>query len=342
MTVKILVFDYRETEHKFFEQKKFANYDIKFFDYSLNEQTFSELSEEDKEQAFVISVFVNSSVTKNIINGFKNLRVIAVRSTGYDNINKRACVQKNIAVLNVQNYGETSVAEFTMGLIISLVRKIPQVVISVRQNNYMKKDFVGRDLEKLTLGVVGTGAIGASVCKLANAFGMKILAYDISPKTELTQKYGVQYTNLGEMLRNSDIITLHLPYTGDNYHMFSQHEFSQMKDGAYFVNVSRGELVDTVHLKEALENGKLSSAALDVVACQTRCDECDNLSNALEVSSLQCMIDSDIVKELMIKENVIITPHIAYESQDAIDYILKVTFDGIQDFINGGNANRVI
>ncbi|MBR7149461.1 MAG: hypothetical protein IKD01_00390, partial [Oscillospiraceae bacterium] len=316
----------------------FDNFDIKFFDFSLNEETVDKLSEDDLEHTAVISIFINSLLTQKVIDSFKNLRIIATRSTGHDNINSKACRNRNIAVLNVQKYGETAVAEFTFGLIISLVRNLPQGFLSVRNGNFDGKSFVGRDLKQLTLGVVGTGAIGSSVCKLANAFGMKILAYDLTPKTELIEKYGVKYTTFEAMIVNSDIITLHLPYTGNNYHMFSKHQFDLMKNNSYFINVSRGELVDNIHLKENLEKGKLCGVALDVVACETPCDACVKMADNLEISSLECLRESEIIKELIAMPNVIITPHMAYESQDAIDFILNTTFENIKDCINGASA----
>lgn len=341
MAIKMLVFDYRDTERKFFEQNKFDNFDIKFFDFSLGEETIDMVPQEDREHTAVISVFVDSLLTKDVINTFKNLRMIAARSTGYDNINKRACVQRNIAVLNVQNYGETAVAEFTMGLITGIVRNLFQSSSAVKEGTYKGRSFVGRDLEKLTLGVVGTGAIGASVCRLAHAFGMKILAYDLQAKTELIDKYGVEYTLFENMIRNSDIITLHVPYTGDNYHMFSKHEFNLMKQNSYFVNVARGELVELKYLKEQLDNGKITAAALDVVACDCE-DKCETLEKRLESTSLDCLENSKMVRELIQMPNVVVTPHMAYESQDAIDYILHETFEGIRDCIEGGSKNRVI
>lgn len=339
MAIKMLIFDYRETEHKFFEENKFDNYDIKFFDFSLNEENLEKIPEEEKNQASIISVFINSVLTKDVINSFKNLRAIATRSTGYDTIDKTACIQRNIALLNVQNYGETAVAEFTIGLIIGIARNIFKAVIDVKNKNFAEKSFVGRDLEKLTLGVIGTGAIGAAVCRLAHAFGMKILAYDLSEKNELIEKYNVNFTTLDFLARNSDVISLHVPYTGDNYHMFAKHEFDLMKDKSYFINVARGEVVDLKYLKENLDNGKILGAALDVVACATT--DCEGLVQKLETSSLECFENSKIVKELIDMPNVVVTPHIAYESQDAIDYILRMTFDGISDFINGGSKNRV-
>ena len=342
MTIKMLIFDYRETEYNYFKNNKFDNFDIKFFDFSLNEETINQISAEDLEQTSVISIFINSLLTQKVIDRFKNLRIIATRSTGHDNINTRACQNRNIVVVNVQKYGETAVAEFTIGLMISLVRNLPQGFLSVREGNFKGKSFVGRDLKELTLGIVGTGAIGASVCKLANAFGMKILAYDLTPKKELTEKYNVKYTTFEAMIMNSDIITLHLPYTGNNYHMFSKHQFDLMKKNSYFINVSRGELVDNTYLKENIENGKLLGVALDVVACETPCDACVSMAKNLEISSLECLKESEIIKELIAMPNVIITPHMAYESQDAIDYILNTTFENIKDCVNGGNKNRVV
>ncbi len=340
MTLKMLVFEYRATEHDFFGKNKFSNYDIKFFDFSLNEDTVNELSEEDLNYTSIISVFINSTLTKEVIDKFKNLRVIATRSTGYDSINQKACVQRNIALLNVQNYGETAVAEFTMGLIVGIVRNIFSSVISIKKGDFTESSFVGRDLEKLTLGVVGTGAIGAAVCRLASAFGMKILAYDLIEKVELEEKYNVTFTTLDFLLRNSDVVTLHVPYTGNNYHMFAKHEFEIMKQNSYFINVARGEVVDLKYLKENLLNGKIRAAALDVVACNYNKD-CENFSDNIEKSSLECLNNSKVVQELVQMPNVFVTPHIAYESQDAIDYILLKTFEGIQDFINGGSKNRV-
>ena len=254
MTIKMLIFDYKDTEHKFFAENIFQSYDIKFFRHSLNPKTFDELSDEEKEQTSVISIFSDSVLTEDIIRGFKNLRTIATRSSNYDNINKRVCHERHIAVLNVPSYGKTAVAEFTFGLIINLIRKIPQAIESVKNHSFPNKSFVGQDLKNMTLGIIGTGEIGAEVCRIASAFNMNILANDIKPKVELTEKYNLKYFSLEEVLAKADIITLHLPYTGINYHMISKHQFEIMKNGSYFINTSRGELVDTVYLKENLLN----------------------------------------------------------------------------------------
>ena len=342
MAVKVLFFDYKEVEHKFFEENKFENYDIKFFDFSLNSKTLEHIFEQDKNCACVLCVGEESFLTDTVINSFKNLRIISVRSDGFDNINKQICIQRNINVLTVPSYSKTAVSEFTFGLIINLLRKISYANISVKNNKHKDKNFVGCDLKGLTLGVVGTGNTGASVCKLANAFGMKILAYDLKEKSELKDKYNIQYVTLDDLLANSNIITLHLPFTGDNYHMFSEHEFEIIKDKSYFINVSKGELVDNQYLKKALETGKLQGAGLDVVACKEVCEECKDFSETLEVTSLSCFEDAMVISDLIAKSNVIVTPHIAYETQNSVDCILKETFDSITSCIRGGHRNRVV
>ena len=338
----MLIFDYKESEQRFFAENNFENYDIKFFNHSLNEETFEELTEDDKTQTSVISIFSDSMITDKIINGFTNLRTITTRANHYDNINRKTCMKKHIAVLNIPNYGKTSVAEFTIGLMINLIRKIPQAAFGVKNNTFWRENYVGYDLKNMNVGIVGTGCIGSEVCKLLSAFGTKILAYDISLKNEICEKYNVEYVPFDELLTKSDIISVHVPYNGINYHMFSQNQFEKMKNGVFFINISQGELVDHKILKQFIENGKIQGAALDIVSCMTSCDKCKEISDELESSSLLCLRDSDIIKELASFPNVIITPEIAAETKDSINHILIETFYALQDQITGGNSNRVI
>lgn len=341
MSCKMLFFDYRDSEKKFFEQHKFENYDIKFFTESLNEETIGMLSEEDFEKTMIISVFISSNVTNSIISKFKNLRVISTRSTGYDHIDLNSCINKNIALINIESYGHTAVAQFAFAAMIMLVRRIYPAILSQTTKTYLFENFCGRDLRNLTLGVVGTGAIGSSICKLAKCVEMRTLAYDIRQQNDLIANYDVQYVELDTLIRNSDIISLHLPYTRDNYHMFGDKQFEIMKDGSYFINVSRGELVDTEALLNFAKIGKFKGIALDVVAC--RCN--NNPTSEEEVenkSSIMCIETSETVQQLSQMDNVIITPHIAYDTQEAVDYILDVTFEGLSDYVHGGRKFRVI
>lgn len=334
MAIKMLIFDFRDSEKKFFEENKFENFDITFFKESLNEDTVNNLTNEQLEQTAVISVFIDSEVTQAVIDKFKNLRTVSTRSTGIDHINHRACVDKNIDVINVGSYGARSVAQYTMGLMIALIRKIIPASRYVLNKDSACDTFLGRDISKLTIGVIGTGSIGAAVCKLAHAMGMKILAYDLLHWQELLDI--VDYVDLDTLLRESDVITLHVPYTGENFHMISTEQFKIMKNNAYIINTSRGEILDTISLYDALIAGEIAGAGLDVVSCETYSFKCNQFAKRLG-EDMTCMKEAETVEKLAQMPNVIITPHIAYETQDAIDYLLEMTFKGIQDCIQGGS-----
>lgn len=341
MAIKLLVFDFRESEEDFFRSHELDNFDIIFFKESLNENTVKNLSQELLESTSVISVFIDSEITENVINSFINLRIISTRSTGVDHINKKAASAKNIAVVNVEGYGARPVAQFTIGLILALVRQIIPAFDYVKNENKECKTFIGRDISKFTIGIVGTGSIGIGVAKIALSFGMKVLAYDISEKNEFAQKYDVNYVDFNTLLRESDIVTLHLPYTGDNKNMFTYEQFSIMKNTAYLINTSRGEIVNTRDLSEAIYKGAIKGAALDVVPCEEYNFKCDKFLEKIPQNNFECVEEIKILKELTKHPNVIVTPHIAYKTQDAIDYILEVTFIAILDIIKGGNLFRV-
>ena len=337
MACKVLFFDYRESEKKFFDDHKFDNFEIKFFKESLDEKMLDSLSKEDLEETMIISVFINSDVNDNVISRFKNLRIISTRSTGYDHINLECCASKHIALVNVEAYGCTSVAQFTLAMILMLVRNLyPMLLISEKYDFHSFENLCGRDLNKLTLGVIGTGAIGSAVCRYAHAFGMNIIAYDLLQKRELIAAFDVEYTEMDEVLKQADILTLHLPYTEDNYHMISYEQIEMMKDNSYLVNVSRGEVVDTNALLEFAQKGKFKGIALDVIAC-----EIPQISDK-ERSSLTCFETSQAIKELANLPNIILTPHLAYDTQESVYYILEATFEGITDVLKGGHQYRVL
>lgn len=343
MTIKMLFYDYREAEKSFFEQNKLDNFDIKFFKESLNSETVKNLSQEEKDNVSVISVFVDSVVNADVIKEFKNLRIVSTRSTGYNHICTQTCMGKNISLINVENYGERSVAQYIIGLMIALTRNLVAATQHIKNDALTScTDYIGRDLSELTIGVVGTGAIGAAVCKIANAIGMKILAYDLMPKKELERLYSIKYVEIDELLRSSDVISLHVPFTGENRNMISKKEFDIMKKGAYLINAARGELVNLKDLLEALSVGRLAGAALDVVLCEISTFHCSDVNIDKSKLTPECVWELEIIDKLSKMNNVIITPHVAYQTQEAVDYILKITFDGIMDCIKGGSSYKVV
>lgn len=334
MTIDMVFFDFRDEEKKFFLRNKFPNFNFTFYKESLNLETVKNLSEEIKCNTTVISVFTDSVVCEDVIKEFKNLRIISTRSTSYDHISKKAAIDRNIAVLNVPNYGEKSVAQFTFGLMLALIRNL---TFSIDEKFLSETELTGRDLSTLSLGIVGTGAVGAAVCKIAEFFGMKIYGYDIKPKQELVKKYGLEYLQWEDFLKKSDIITLHLPYTGDNFKMFSKSEFDLMKEGAYFINTSSSRLVDTEALYNAVKSGKVRGTALDFTVCKLRSPECYMPQNPSEI----CKEENKFLTLLKSEKNVIITPYIAYNTKEAVEFILQRTMDNIKNAIQCGNVYGV-
>lgn len=342
MSIKMLMFDFREEEKAYFETEKIEDFDITFYTESLNKKTLENIPEKIRQNTTVISVFIDSNITKEIIDAFPNLMIIATRSTGFNHICVYECKKSHIKVLNVENYGKTGVMQYTFGLILTLMRKIYLAITDIKNLSKDDTKYVGRDLNNLTIGVIGTGTIGSGVCTIANAFGMKILAYDMVKKNALIENYNVQYVNKEELLKNADIITLHTPYNETTYHLISEQEFDLMKETSYLINVARGELIDTKALYQALKNKKIAGCALDVIECENSGIFCERKKNR---DATECVIECEdtnsTIKKLIKMPNVLITPHIAYKTQDSIDYILKTTMISIKDNLKGGHTNKI-
>lgn len=342
MSVEMLFFEYRKSEQKYFQKYDCGCFNVHFLEYALNEKTLNDLPDEVIEHITVLSVFVESDLSENVLKRFKNLRLVNTRSTGYDHIDIDYCRAHNIAVTNVENYGSHAVAQYTFALILALVRNLIPAKLSLC--NKFKKDtsFLGRNLNNLTLGVIGTGAIGGSVCNIAHSFEMCTLAYDLKPKKEMVNRCGVKYVSLDEIFEQADVISLHAPYTKENKNMLSKKEFDKMRKKPIIINTSRGELIDLLDLKEALINGQISGAGLDVMTCEQLTFKCEGPCNVEDFYSLDCVEELKIVKEIIEMDNVIITPHIAYETQEAIDFILEQSMNNIREYFKGAIIDRVV
>lgn len=342
MTIKVLLFDYKPSEEDFFKKNKLEGFDVHFFEESLNEITVENLPEHLKKEATVVSVFITSSINDAVLSNFPNLKILSTRSTGYDHIRLEDCKNKNIKVLNVENYGSKAVVQYTFGLMINLIRKIFIAQRDVRAYKFEYHNYVGRELDKLTLGVIGTGAIGAEVCKVANAFGMNILAIDEQENSEIIEKYNVKYTDKTTLLKNSDIITLHVPLTEDTRETITRKEFAIMKSTAFLINTSRGELVNTEDLYDAIITENLAGAGLDVIECESIAFSEKNITAKIKKANQNCIEKVVLTRKLAQLDNVIVTPHVAYSTQDSIERILKTSFESIKDCMQGGHTNQVI
>lgn len=335
--MKMLMFDFRESEKEFFENNELIDFYITFISDPLNENT--ELSEEQLEETDIISVFRSSNLTASVLGRFKNLRIIATRSYGYGHIDLEHCIKHNIAVMNVGQYGEEAVAQYAIALIIVLIRNMLPAIIDMKNHTINYEHYEGKTLNNLKIGIIGCGEVGAIVARIAHFFGMQVMIYSYMQNPELENF--CEFVGFDELLKEADIISLHMPYTGDNYHILGAEEFDKMKDGVYIVNTARGELLDIKALYDNLIKGKVKAAALDVLECEFLSTHPGELTNVIDSSESHCVETALVTQKLFKMNNVIITPHIAYNTNESVNYLLNKTFNNIRDYFKGMNSNRV-
>ena len=288
------------------------------------------------EAADIISCFIYSDLRRPVLEKLKNLKLIATRSTGTDHIDLDYCRDHGIAVVNVPAYGEHTVAEHVFALLLSLSRHIPQAVRRTREGDFSFSGLCGFDLYGKTLGLVGTGAIGAHVAQIAAGFGMKVLGYDINPSASDF----FTLVSFDQLLSDSDIISLHVPGTPQTRHMLSEKEFSMMRDGVVIINTARGQVIDVKALLRALQSGKVSAAGLDVLPEEPAIREEAELLR--ESFSQQHDLETLLADyALLHHKNVIVTPHSAFYTKDAVKKIIETTVDSILSFIAGNPKNLV-
>ncbi|MBI4497225.1 MAG: hydroxyacid dehydrogenase [Chloroflexi bacterium] len=307
---------------------------LRCFSGPLDEQ-----SAPDASEAQVVSVFIRSRLSRGVLDRLPNLRLIATRSTGFDHIDTEAAGERGIVVSNVPAYGENTVAEHTFGLILSLSRKILQAYQRTLRGHVSVESLEGFDLKGKTLGVVGAGRIGLHVIRIGRGFDMQVLTYDVRPQPLLAEVLGFTYVPLEELLPRSDIVSLHTPYLPQTHHLMNRERFGLMKRGALFINTARGGLVDTAALMWALDEGILAGAGLDVVEGEELvADEQRLLAEPGAEDQLRMLLRHHV---LLRYENVILTPHIAFYSREAVQRILDTTVANIRGFLAGQPQNVV-
>jgi len=291
------------------------------------------------QDAEILSTFIYSSLTKEILEKLPNLKFIATRSMGFDHIDLDACRSRGIKVANVPTYGAHTVAEHTFSLILAISRKLIPSVEQAKKGDFSSEGLEGFDLNGKTLGVVGTGNIGKNVASLGLSFGMKVLAFSNHQDQDLVSK-GVNYVTLDELLAQSDIVTLHLPHNSETEHIINMQNINKFKKGAVLINTARGALVETQAIADGLSSGILSAAGLDVL------EEEVHLREEAELLSSEYLKNVDIKTELLnhvllTKDNVVITPHNAFNSKEAVAEILGTTIANIKSYINNTPINLV-
>jgi D-lactate dehydrogenase len=295
----------------------------------------------DFSDSNVISTFVGSRIDKQILQKIPGLKLIATRSTGYDHIPIAESNKRGIAVANVPSYGEYTVAEHSFGLILTLSRNIHKAYYRIKfSEDFSYKGLEGFDLRGKTLGVIGAGHIGLHVIKIGRGFGMNVLVTDKNQSALLAEVLNFRYVELEELLQNSDVISLHLPYMPQTHHLINRSNLKLIKKGAILINTARGGIVETEAIIEGLDRGIFSGVGLDVLEGEQLIrEEKEVLTEEHSQDELKLLLSNHI---LMNRENVVITPHNAFNSREAVQRILETTKENIEAFLAGKPVNRVI
>lgn len=335
---KIAIFGFEDWEKKKMEEI-FPELELVFIESVL---TIDAIPEETKNSE-VLSVFVDSVVSKEVIESFPNLKLIVTRSTGFDHIDLVSAKAKGIVVSTVPAYGANTVAEHAFGLLLALSKRIVDGYEQLKEStDYNPKKLRGFDLSGKVLGVLGTGRIGQHSIRIGKGFGMEVIGFDAFPNNQLETDLGFTYVpTLEDFLSRADVVTIHMPYLPETHHMINKANIVKMKKGAVLINTSRGPIIETEALFNALENGHLRGAGLDVVEEEGLIkDEMHLLTDA--------SIDSHNLKvalmnhKLIDMKQVIMTPHSAFNTIEALERILGTTIENIQNFFKGSPSNNVV
>jgi D-lactate dehydrogenase len=287
----------------------------------------------------VLSVFVGSRVDRPLLDACPDLRLVATRSTGYDHVDVAACAARGVAVANVPTYGENTVAEHTFALILALSRNVHKAWVRTQRGDFSIEGLRGFDLRGRTIGLIGVGQIGLHTAKIARGFGMHVLAADPRPQPLLAELVGFRYVGLEELVASADIVSLHAPLVPATRHVVDRELLKRFKRGALLVNTARGGLVDTEALLWALDEGILAGAGLDVLEGEELLTE-DRRRLALErdEASLRVLVENQLLAG---REDVVVTPHIGFDSIEAVQRIAEVTATNIAAFLAGHPENLV-
>lgn len=342
--MKICIIQAEPSEQQFLQQE-LAEYELHFADKLEDIGTHPD----------VLSIFIHSRIDDAFLELQPQLKLIATRSTTLDHIDMEACNRRGIAVRSVASYGDYTVAEHAFALILAVARRLREAM-TARGNHFSYADIRGMELKGKTLGLIGAGRVGRHVVALARAFGMKVLACDIREDADAAGSLGFRYVSLDELLGESHILSLHASLTPESFHILDRAAFAKCRPGVLVINTARGRLIDTAALIEALDVGVVGGAGLDVLGEErvmrqkathiitdqiTRrirgedCEEC-RIGDRTRVQQFEKLI---LLEDLLSRPNVVFTPHIAFNTVEAIERINRATVENIREFPAGHPLN---
>jgi D-lactate dehydrogenase len=320
--MRVLVYDTHSYDREYLETANRGRHELQFTAAQLDLQTAALADGFD-----AVCLFVNDRAPEPVIARLARagVRCIAQRSTGYNNLDLRAAAAHGITCLRVRDYSPYAVAEFAVALLQTLNRKVHRAYNRTREHNFRLAGLLGHDLHGRTVGVVGTGRIGAIFARILHGFGCPILAYDVQPNPEVVA-LGGRYVPLDELLAASDIISLHVPLLPDTRHLLDAARLARCKRGVMIVNTSRGGLVDTPALIDALQSGHVGAVALDVYE-----EEEGKFFRDLSDQ----VLDDEVLARLMTFPNVLVTSHQAFFTHEAMTTIAETTLANLDDAAAG-------
>ncbi|MCE2611715.1 2-hydroxyacid dehydrogenase [Flavobacteriaceae bacterium D16] len=328
--MNIAFYSYKSYDKEWFNKHvEGTGFKINYFRVKLDKSTATYARGAD-----VICAFVNDDLSKEVIDILSEtgVKMIALRCAGFNNVDLEAAAEKGIPVYRVPEYSPNAVAEHAVALILTLNRKIHKAYNRIRDGNFSLSRLTGFNLQGKTVGVLGTGKIGRVFADLMHGFGCRILLYDKFPHPSLEEK-GYKYVDLSTLLKESDIISLHVPLLPETTHIINRGTLKLMKDNAMLINTSRGALINTEHAIEALRNKKLGYLGIDVY---------EQEEGVFFHNLQEQIIDDDTLGLLTSFPNVLVTAHQAFFTREALDEITKTTLQNITDFKEGKSNGNLI
>lgn len=313
-------------------RKSLQGHDVKVFSSKLTKRNIDPNTE-------VLSTFIDSKITKEVFDQLPKLKIITTLSTGYDHVDLKEARRRKIPVCNVPNYGEFTVAQFAMALLLALAVKLYPSFKRVKEGMYDYHGLRGFDLQGKTVGVIGTGRIGLNFIKMMNGLQSDIIAYDAFPNKDLQTEYNFRYKKMNELLAKSDVISLHVPLLPSTYHLINRTNIKKIKKGAYIVNTARGAVIDPEALVWALETEHIAGAALDVMEDEHFVTDPQKL---LFSKGKEKEIKNTLMNNIIIDHpKTVITPHNAFNNTEAMIRIYDTSAKNLQDFLKGKVQNDV-
>ena len=320
---RVIFFDIKDYDKEFFKKYgKDYDFEMTFLQVRLSEETAHLTKGYD-----VVCAFTNDDINKETIDliSENGIKLLAMRCAGFNNVSLKD-IHNRFKVVRVPAYSPHAIAEYTVGLILAINRKIHKAYVRTREGNFSINGLMGIDLYQKTAGIIGTGKIGQILIKMLKGFDMNVIAYDPFPNQKIADELGFKYVSLDELYAEADVISLNCPLTKETKYMINRRSMLKMKDGVMIVNTGRGALIDSVDLVEALKDKKVGAAALDVYE--------EEEEYFFEDKSSQ-VIEDDILGRLLSFHNVLMTSHQAYFTKEAVEAITVTTLNNIEAFVEG-------